>query len=110
MSDLADSVQYFWAISDQIDTFEWGGDLPVFDEVALGEAKDKISIGDIDLASGEANGIDPFLYRANNVFGVVFAGKHVGIGHARHWGIMKALASAAAACWLAKVLGRESVV
>src|SRR5512133_3254704 len=70
------------AVADQRGAPDGSGDLAIFDHVGFGRPEDKLSVGDIDLSPAEVHSVHTALHGANNVFGIVLAREHVGVGHA----------------------------
>ena len=70
--------------------------LAVFDQVGLRRGEHKFAVGDVDLAAAEIHRVDAILHGANDVFGIVLPGEHVGVGHARHGNVLVAFAAAVA--------------
>jgi hypothetical protein len=89
-------TQRFRTVSDEIDALQRCGESAIFDEVALGQRKNEVAIGDIDLPSAELLGEDAVLHALHDVLGIVGAGQEQGVGHARHGVAREALAPAIA--------------
>src|SRR5439155_18827464 len=93
VADHGDAGQHVRTIADQGCAFDGGGDLSVFDHVGFGRREDELAIRDIDLAASEVHGIHTAFHGTNNVFGIVLARQHVGVGHTRHGDVLVALAA-----------------
>ena len=96
VADHRDSRQNVGAVADQRRAFDGRGDLAVFDHVGFAGGEDEFAVGDVDLASAEVDGVDAVLDGANDVFGIVLSGEHVGVGHARHGDVLVAFAASVA--------------
>src|SRR5262249_19439384 len=57
---------------------------------------DEIAAGDIHLPAAEIAAVHALRHRADDLFGVAFAGEHEGVGHARHRNVCVALAPSTA--------------
>ena len=66
---------------------------PVLDAVGLAGAEDELAARDVDLAAAEGDGVEPALDRAQDVLGILVAGQHEGVRHARHRQVRVALAA-----------------
>src|ERR1700678_3436156 len=104
-----DASQHVRAVADQSCSFDGRGDVAVFDHVGFRGSEDEFSVGDIDLASAEVDGVDATLHRANNVFGIVLTGEHLGVGHARHGNVFVAFAASIAGVGHSHQTGRKLV-
>ena len=98
ISDGANLFQGCGPIANQRGAFDWGANLAVFDLIGLGAGKDEFPVGDIDLTAAEAYGLNAVFHIAKHILGIHIPAQHIGVGHARHGRMGKALA-AAVACW-----------
>src|SRR6188508_2932093 len=44
-------AQCFRTVTDKVDPFEWCSDLSVFDQIALGQRENEVSVRDVDLTA-----------------------------------------------------------
>ena len=92
----ADAREHVGAVADQRRALHRRGDPAVLDQVGLAGREDELAAGDVDLAAAERHRVEPALDRADDVLGVVLAGQHERVGHARHRRMREALAAAVA--------------
>src|ERR1041385_6843455 len=101
--------QRFGTVSDEIYPFEGRRQMAVFDEVALGQRKNEVSVRDVDLPASELLGKDAIFDALDDVFGVVGAREQDGVGHSRHRMAGEALAPAVPGRLLFEVLGAQAI-
>src|SRR6185437_15137257 len=80
------------SVADQRGVAHRRGDFAVFDQVSLRGREDELAVGDVDLPATEVHGVQTALDAAQNILRIVFAGQHVGVGHAWHRDCLIALA------------------
>src|SRR5690606_40995939 len=84
VADHANPAHGLGAAADQCGALDGVGDAAVLDHVGLGGRENELAAGDVHLAATEIDGIEATIHRGNDVLGIVAAGQHVGVGHARH--------------------------
>ena len=75
VADALDPGQHGRAVADQGRALDRLGDLAAADAVRLGAGEDELAAGDIDLAAAEALGVNPVLDPADELGGLVLAGR-----------------------------------
>src|SRR5215471_2236590 len=84
VSDHGDAGHGVRTITDKCRPLNRRADLAVFDLVSLGTREHEFAGRDVDLAAAELHRIDTVLDRAKDLFRLMLAAEHVGVGHARH--------------------------
>src|SRR4029077_12985884 len=72
------------AVADEHCAFDRCANLAVFDPVGLGALEHIFPRRDVNLAAAEVHSIEAVLDRSDDFLGVVVAGEHVSLRHARH--------------------------
>ena len=79
-------------IADQGGAFDGLTDHAIAHAVGFGAAEHELAVGDVNLPSAKANGIDAVFKAGHDPCGVIGARQHIGVGHARHWNMCKTFA------------------
>ena len=109
VADHGDVLECFRPIADQGGVFNRGGDHTVFNEVGFGSGENELAIRDVDLAAAEVDSVEATLDAADDVFWFIFAGQHVGVGHAGHGNALVVFTAAGAGVGCAGETGGEFV-
>src|SRR5262249_9498997 len=88
----ADVLQRLGPVADQGGVAHRAPEPAVLDHVPLRCGEDEIAAGDIPLPAAEIAAVHALRHRADDLFGVAFAGEHEGVGHTRHRNVCVALA------------------
>src|SRR5690606_27738136 len=81
-----------------------------FDQVALREREDEVTVRDIDLSPAESLGVDPLLHSTNHLLRITFASEQNRVGHARHGSTLKTLTSTVTCSFYVKVTTTHAVL
>src|SRR5262249_36569208 len=91
-----DAGEHVWPVADQGSATHRRGHLSILDQIGLARGEDELAIRDIYLAAAEVHGVKAALHAANDVLGLLIAGQHVGVCHARHRDVLVTLAASVA--------------
>src|SRR5688572_26572667 len=96
-AEHVDLAEHIGAVADQVHAFERRRDLPVLDQIALGEREDEVAVADVDLPTGELLGVHTALHARDDLLVRVRAAQHHRVRHARHRSAAEALSPAVGA-------------
>ena len=96
VADHRHARQHLGTVADQHRALHGHGLLAVLDEVGLARGEHELAARDVDLAAAEVRRVDAFVDRRDDLFGIVLAGQHVRVRHARHRRVRERLAPAVA--------------
>src|SRR6266540_2983122 len=103
-------AQRFGTVSDEVYTFERSREPPIFDEIALGQRENEISVRDIDLPAAKFFGEDSEFDALHDVLRIVGTSQENRIGHAGHRMAGEAFSPTVAGRAAIEVLGAEAVM
>ena len=96
MADARDLREDVRPVADERGAEDGRADPPVLDQVGLGRGEDELAARDVHLPAAEVLRVEAARHRAHDLVGVVLAGEHEGVGHARQRDGGVALAAAVA--------------
>src|SRR5262245_38236298 len=86
-------LERFRSVSNERDSPQWRTDASALNAVALRRRENEVARGDVHLASAESPAVDAVRNRPDDLFRIVLASEHEGIGHARHGNMLITLAA-----------------
>src|SRR5918994_94806 len=94
VAEGVDGRDHAGPVADQVGPAPRGGHLAVLDQVALDHPEHELAGDRVDLAAPQRLGVQASRGLADDLLGVVAAGQHVGVGHARDRHVGVGLAAA----------------
>src|SRR5207249_2621657 len=94
--DRVDPLQDVEAVADQRGAAHWSRNLPLLDQIALGDAEHEVARRRLDLAARERDGVEASLDVADDLFRRRVARGDVGVRHPGNRQVTEALSAAVA--------------